>query len=146
MCFYLFMSFIYSLFIHLFSELILNSWIGKYLQFLIPVQSSSCYMKQRNQKCYNARRIWCKVLKRGMNKLWKHRRRVCELTRRTEEHSALLLNYAAVQTPPSTQGPREQVHLDFTDLFSWAPKSLQIVTEVMKLKDACFLEEKRWPT
>ena len=27
--------------------------------------------------------------------------------------------------------------------FSWAPKSLQIVTEVMKLKDACFLEEKR---
>ena len=26
-------------------------------------------------------------------------------------------------------------------LFSWAPKSLQ-----MKLKDACFLEEKQWPT
>jgi len=27
-------------------------------------------------------------------------------------------------------------------LFSWAPKSLQMVTEAMKLKDACFLEEK----
>ena len=27
-------------------------------------------------------------------------------------------------------------------LFSWAPKSLQMVTEVMKLKDACFLERK----
>ena len=26
--------------------------------------------------------------------------------------------------------------------FSWAPKSLQIVTEVIKLKDACSLEEK----
>ena len=26
--------------------------------------------------------------------------------------------------------------------FSWAPKSLQMVTSVMKLKDACFLEEK----
>jgi len=26
--------------------------------------------------------------------------------------------------------------------FSWAPKSLQIVTAAMKLKGACFLEEK----
>ena len=31
-------------------------------------------------------------------------------------------------------------------LFSWASKSLQIVTAAMKLKDACFLEEKLWPT
>ena len=29
-----------------------------------------------------------------------------------------------------------------TDLFSWAPKSLLMVTEAMKLKDACSLEEK----
>ena len=29
-----------------------------------------------------------------------------------------------------------------TDLFSWAPKSLQMVTAAMKLKDACSLEEK----
>ena len=28
----------------------------------------------------------------------------------------------------------------------WAPKSLQMVTEAMKLKDACSLEEKLWPT
>ena len=27
-------------------------------------------------------------------------------------------------------------------LFSWAPKSLQMVTSAMKLKDACSLEEK----
>ena len=31
-------------------------------------------------------------------------------------------------------------------LFSWAPKSLQMVTAAMKLKDACFLEERLWPT
>ena len=31
-----------------------------------------------------------------------------------------------------------------TDLFSWAPKSLQMVTAAMKLKDACSLEEKLW--
>ena len=29
-----------------------------------------------------------------------------------------------------------------TTLFSWAPKSLQMVTAAMKLKDACSLEEK----
>ena len=30
--------------------------------------------------------------------------------------------------------------------FSWAPKSLQIVSAAMKLKDTCSLEEKLWPT
>ena len=30
--------------------------------------------------------------------------------------------------------------------FARAPKSLQMVTEAMKLKDACSLEEKLWPT
>ena len=29
-----------------------------------------------------------------------------------------------------------------TDLFSWAPKSLQMVTAAMNLKDTCSLEEK----
>ena len=31
-------------------------------------------------------------------------------------------------------------------LFSWAPKSLQMVTAIMKLKDTYSLEEKLWPT
>ena len=39
----------------------------------------------------------------------------------------------------SWQIDRETVE---TTLFSWAPKSLQMVTAVMKLKDACSLEEK----
>ena len=32
------------------------------------------------------------------------------------------------------------------DLIFLAPKSLQMVTAAMKLKDACSLEEKLWPT
>ena len=32
------------------------------------------------------------------------------------------------------------------DFTFWAPKSLQMVTTAMKLKDTCFLEEKLWPT
>ena len=31
-------------------------------------------------------------------------------------------------------------------LFFWAPKSLQMVTATMKLKDTCSLEERLWPT
>ena len=33
-----------------------------------------------------------------------------------------------------------------TDFIFWAPKSLQMVTAAVKLKDACSLEEKLWPT
>ena len=32
------------------------------------------------------------------------------------------------------------------DFIFWAPKSLQMVTAAVKLKDACSLEEKFWPT
>ena len=33
-----------------------------------------------------------------------------------------------------------------SDLFFWAPKSLQMVTAAMKLKDTYSLEGKLWPT
>ena len=33
-------------------------------------------------------------------------------------------------------------NLNVKSLFSWAPKSLQMVTTAMKLKDACSLEER----
>ena len=33
-----------------------------------------------------------------------------------------------------------------TDLIFWAPKSLQMVTAAIKLKDTCSLEEKLWQT
>ena len=33
-----------------------------------------------------------------------------------------------------------------TNLFFWTPQSLQMVIAAMKLKDACSLEEKLWPT
>ena len=33
-----------------------------------------------------------------------------------------------------------------SDFIFWAPKPLQMVTEAMKLKDVCSLEEKLWPT
>ena len=33
-----------------------------------------------------------------------------------------------------------------SDFIFWVPKSLQMVTAAMKLKDTCSLEEKLWPT
>ena len=33
-----------------------------------------------------------------------------------------------------------------TDIIFWVPKSLQMVTATMKLKNACSLEEKLWRT
>ena len=42
-------------------------------------------------------------------------------------------------------GGKVEAVTDFI-LFSWAPKSLRIVTAVMKLKDICYLEEKPWQT
>ena len=33
-----------------------------------------------------------------------------------------------------------------TDFIVWTPKSLQMMTAAMKLKDACSLEENLWPT
>ena len=40
----------------------------------------------------------------------------------------------------------ENVEKQWHILFSWAPKSLSMVTAAMKLKDAYSLEGKLWPT
>ena len=36
--------------------------------------------------------------------------------------------------------------VEIETLLFWVPKSLQMVIAAMKWKDACFLEEKLWPT
>ena len=38
------------------------------------------------------------------------------------------------------------IPVELFQIFSSAPKSPQVVTAAMKLKDACSLEEKLWPT
>ena len=43
-------------------------------------------------------------------------------------------------TSPLIEGGKKWKQLQI--LFSWAPKSMQMVTAAMKLKDACFLERK----
>ena len=62
----------------------------------------------------------------------------------------LILNVISPLLPScwgfSALGRGVSLHKHWQTLFSWAPKSLQMVTAAMKLKDACSLEEKLWPT
>ena len=67
------------------------------------------------------------------------------------EKGGLKLNIQ--KTKIMTSGPITSWQIDgetmetVRDFILWgAPKSLQIVTAAMKLKDASFLEEKLWPT
>ena len=45
---------------------------------------------------------------------------------------------------PITSWQIDSETMETVTLFSWAPKSLQMVTAAMELKDACSLEEKLW--
>ena len=66
------------------------------------------------------------------------------------ETAGLILNIQ--KTKIMASGPITSWQIDreqwkqWETLFSWAPKSLQMVTAAMELKDACSLEEKLWHT
>ena len=63
------------------------------------------------------------------------------------EKVGLMLNIQ--KTKIMTSGPITSWEIDVetvSDFIFWAPKSLQMVTAAMKLKDAYSLEENLWPT
>ena len=47
---------------------------------------------------------------------------------------------------PVTSWQMEEKWKQWQILSSWAPKSLQVATAAIKLRDACSLEEKLWET
>ena len=47
---------------------------------------------------------------------------------------------------PITSWEIDEETMEIETFFSWAPKSLQMVTAAMKLKDTCSLEKNLWPT
>ena len=70
-----------------------------------------------------------------------------------EESEKVGLELNIQKTKIMASGPITSWQIDgetvetLTDFTFWgAPKSLQMVTAAMKLKDACSLEEKLWPT
>ena len=66
-----------------------------------------------------------------------------------EESEKVGLKLNIQKTKIMASGPITSWQIDVetvTDFILGAPKSLQMVTVAMKLKDAYFLEEKLWPT
>ena len=69
-----------------------------------------------------------------------------------EECEKFGLKFDIQKTKIMASGPITSWQIDgetmerVTDFILGAPKSLQMVTVAMKLKDACSLEEKLWPT
>ena len=51
-----------------------------------------------------------------------------------------------VASSPITSWQIDGKTVEIETLLFWVPKSLQMVIAAMKWKDACFLEEKLWPT
>ena len=70
------------------------------------------------------------------------------LMKMKEESEKVGLKFNIQKTKIMTSGPITSWQIDgetmetVTDFISWAPKSPQMVTAAMKLKDACSLEEK----
>ena len=63
-----------------------------------------------------------------------------------EESKKVGLELNIQKTKIMASGPITSWEIDGGWLFFWAPKSLQMVITAMKLKDACSLEGKLWPT
>ena len=64
-----------------------------------------------------------------------------------EESEKVGLKLNIQKTKIMASGPITSWEIDVETVSdSWAPKSLQMVTAAMKLKDAYSLEEKLWPT
>ena len=69
-----------------------------------------------------------------------------------EESEKVGLKLNIQKTKIMASGPITSWQLDgktvetVTDIFWGAPKSLQMVIAAIKLKDACSVEEKLWPT
>ena len=59
-----------------------------------------------------------------------------------EESDKVGLKLNIQKTKIMASGPNSSWLVEIVTLYFWAPKSLQLVTAAMKLKDACFLEEK----
>ena len=101
-----------------------------------------------------------KLAKRNINNLT-YADDITPMTEGEEELKSLLrvkedsekagLKLSIQKTKIMASGPITSWHIDMetmetVTLFFGAPKSLQMVTAAMKLKDACSLEEKLWQT
>ena len=84
---------------------------------------------------------------KAFGRKWRGTKKPLDERERGEWKVGLKLNIS--KTKIMASGPITSWEIDgetVSDFIFWAPKSLQIVTAAMKLKDAYSLEGKLWPT
>ena len=99
-----------------------------------------------------------KISRRNINNLWyvddtilmaESKEELKSLLMKVKEESekvGLKLNIQKTKIMASGPITSWQIDGETMETMAWGPKSLQMVTKAMKLKDACSLEEKLWPT
>ena len=121
---------------------------------------SPCFMQNAR---LNEAQVEIKIARRNINN-FRYTDDTTFKAKRKEELKSLLLKvkeenekktglqFNIQKTKIMASGPITSWQIDggtmetVTDFFSWFPKSLEMVTVAMKLKDTCSLEEKLWPT
>ena len=111
-------------------------WMKRKLESRLPGEKSIATDMQITQSS------WQKVNKKWRASWWKWKRRVKKLTK-----TQCSKKWRSWHPVPSLQGKwwRNNGNTEKNFIFL-APKSLEMVTAAMKLKEACSLEEKLWPT
>ena len=82
-----------------------------------------------------------------LRRKWRGTKKPLDESERGEWKSGLKAQHS--ETKIMASGPITSWEIDgktVSDFIFWAPKSLQMVTAAMKLKDTYSLEEKFWPT
>ena len=105
--------------------------------------------------------VGIKIARRNINNLWyaddtilygRKWGRIKSLLMKVKDSGKAGLKLNIQKTKIMASGPITSWQIDeeametLRDFIFWAPESLQMVTAAMKLKDACSLEEKLWPT
>ena len=83
---------------------------------------------------------WQKTKRNWRASWWEWKRRVKSWLKLNIQKTKIMASHHIMANK------REKVEAVTDFLFSWAPKSLQMVTMTMKLKYSCSLEEKLWQT
>ena len=82
--------------------------------------------------------------------MWRETEEPPDEVKEDTEKAGVKLNIKETKSTASSPITAEQIEVgkweQWQTLFSWAPKSLQMVTTAMRLKDTCSLEGKLWQT
>ena len=130
----------------MFSPYLFNLY-GKTIMQNARLDESQAGIKTAGRNINNLRYADTTTLMAESKKEWQ---RLLTKVKEESEKAGLKLNIQKTKIMASDHIASWQINgsqwKQWQTLFSWAPKSLQMVTSAMKLKDTCYLEEELWQT